>query len=151
MTEPEFIAKKGQVDYTNIRYCPVVNSVVCRGDKILLVKRSSDLRLYPGYWNGISGFLDTDQSLEEKVEEEIEQELGLKKSAIKQMRRGHVFSQDAAEYHKTWIVFPVAVEVSSDRIKLDWEASDYIWTSLDKVKQMELMPGFLDVIEELFG
>lgn len=77
MSKPKFKPKPGQVDFTNIRWAPVINCVVKHQDKILLVKRSKELNLYPGYWNGISGFLDDQRSLTEKVEEEIKEELGI--------------------------------------------------------------------------
>ena len=37
MTERKFVAQPGQVDYTSIRYAPVVNAVVTNGGKVLLV------------------------------------------------------------------------------------------------------------------
>ena len=79
MAQPKFIPAKGQVDYTNIRYCPVTNCVVKHKDKILLVKRSNDLNLYPGFWNGISGFLDDNKIVEDKVKEELFEELNISK------------------------------------------------------------------------
>ena len=75
--EKKFTPKPGQVDYTNIRRAPVINCVLRYGDKILLVKRSAELRLYPNYWNGISGFLDDDRSVLEKVKDEIREETGI--------------------------------------------------------------------------
>ena len=63
-----FKTRPGQVDYTNIRWAPVINCVLKFGDKILLVQRSKDMKYYPGRWTGISGFLDDDKSLTEKVE-----------------------------------------------------------------------------------
>ena len=63
----KFQPKPGQIDYTNIKWAPVINCVVKHGDKILIVKRSPDLKFYPGWWNGLGGFLDDDKELEEKV------------------------------------------------------------------------------------
>lgn len=53
MPQPEFKPRPGQVDYTHARFAPVVNCVVKYGERILLVPRSKDLKLYPEYWNGI--------------------------------------------------------------------------------------------------
>ncbi|HEY4161329.1 MAG TPA: hypothetical protein VGM08_04680, partial [Candidatus Saccharimonadales bacterium] len=65
MAEPKFVPKPGQVDYTNIRYAPVINTVITNSGKVLLVQRSPGMRLYPGYWSGMSGFLDDNRSIEE--------------------------------------------------------------------------------------
>ena len=62
----KFVPAPGQTDFTNIRFAPVINCVLKYKNKILLVQRSKELRLYPDYWNGISGFLDDDKSLNDK-------------------------------------------------------------------------------------
>jgi NADH pyrophosphatase NudC (nudix superfamily) len=71
MAEPKFIPKPGQIDYTNIRYAPTINCIVKYQDEFLLLQRSSDLHFYPGYWNGLSGFLDDHKDIEYKVKEEL--------------------------------------------------------------------------------
>lgn len=78
MEEKEFVAREGQIDFTNIRWCPVINCVVFFKDRFLVVKRSQGMRLYPGYWTGVSGFIDDDKSLEDKVQEELIEEIGIK-------------------------------------------------------------------------
>lgn len=149
MSEPKFIPKAGQVDYTSIRYCPVTNCLVRYKDKLLLVKRSLELRLYPGYWNGISGFLDDNKSVEDKVYEELSEELGLQKSSIVCIKKGSVIIQESEEYQKTWLVFPVLVDVNTDVIKLDWEAEKYQWFNLSEINGLKLLPGFDQVISQL--
>lgn len=148
MAEPKFIPKPGQVDYTNIRYAPVVNTVVTRGGKVLLVQRSSSMRLYPNFWNGISGFLDDGQSIEEKVTEELREELGLDKQNIASLERGAVLLQEAPKYHKTWLVVPVLARVKTADIELDWEAQRAKWYMPAEIEKLDLLPGFPEVIEQ---
>lgn len=149
MKKPLFKPKPGQVDYTNVRWAPVINCVLKYGDKILVVQRSKELNFYPGYWNGISGFLDDQRSLEEKVKDELSEELGVSASKIKRIRLGEIFDQEAPKYKKTWIVHPVLVEVATDKIKLDWEARSYRWIKLNEAKKLKLLPGFDQVLERL--
>lgn len=151
MSEPKFVPKKGQVDYTHIRYAPVMNIVVRHGGKILIVQRSSGMRLYPNHWNGISGFLDDTKDFEEKVMEELFEEVGITGADVVSLTRGTIFHQDAPEYLKTWIVHPVLVEVSIDRVKLDWEAQKYEWVAPEDALDFQLLPGFDMVLEKLFG
>lgn len=150
MSEPKFIPKAGQVDYTNIRYAPVMNIVVIKNDKVLLVQRSSRMRLYPNFWNGISGFLDDQQSIEEKAHEELREELGLDATNIKKIVRGQVLLQEAPDYHKTWLVVPVCVQISTDDFKLDWEAQNAKWFTPPEAKKLNLLPGFIEVLAEFF-
>ena len=147
--KPLFKPKAGQTDYTNIRWAPVINCVLKFKDRILVVKRSQELKTYPGYWNGISGFLDDKRSLNQKVVDELREEIGITKNKILKIKLGEIFDQEEPKYKKTWIVHPVLVEVATDKIKLDWEATDYQWLMFKEVKNLKLLPGFDKVLKHL--
>lgn len=151
MPEPKFIPKPGQIDFSDARYAPVVNAVVRFKNEILLVKRSAELRLYPNYWNGISGFLDDKKSIEEKVAEELHEELGIGRRAVAGYHVGRPFLQEAQDYNKTWIVIPVRVEVLSKDFKLNWEAQEARWFRSSEIKKLQLLPGFDRVLQEVYG
>ena len=149
MNKLKFKSKPWQIDYTNTRWVPVINCVVKYKNKILMVQRSKDLNFYPGYWNGVSGFLDDQRNFEQKVKDELKEELGLPSRSILKIKLGEIFHQDAPKYKKSWIVHPVLVEVSGDKIKLDWEARNYKWIKLSKAKKLKLLPGFNYVLKKL--
>ncbi|MFZ2188961.1 MAG: NUDIX domain-containing protein [Candidatus Moraniibacteriota bacterium] len=149
MKQSKFKPKPGQVDFTSVRWAPVVNCVLKYQGKILIVKRSKELNFYPEYWNGISGFLDDEKSLEQKIQEELKEELGIAKNKITKIQLGEIFDQEEPKYGKTWIVHPVLVEVTTDKIKLDWEAKNYEWIKLREIKGLKLLPGFLEVLKKL--
>ncbi|SRR6266568_4130649 len=150
MTEPKFTPKPGQTDYTHIRYTPVINCVVVRADKILLVQRSAGMRLYPNYWNGISGFLDDDKSIEEKAGEELGEELGIVTKDIVSIRCGQVILQEAPDYGKTWLVVPVLTTIRAVDLQTDWEAVAAQWFAPAEVPKLDLLPGFIDVFRQFF-
>lgn len=150
MTESKFVPKPGQFDFTNVRYSPVVNTVVTSQGKILLVQRSVGMRLYPGYWNGISGFLDDSRSIEEKVTEELKEELGLKKEEILSLKRGEALIQEAPEYGKTWLVVPMLASISVETFVLNWEAQKAKWFKPSELKRLNLLPGFDMVAGQFF-
>ena len=108
------------------------------------------MRLYPGFWNGISGFLDDARSIEEKVKDELREELGIKSSDIIAIHHGQVFDQEEKKYKKTWIVHPILIDVETDKIKLDWESQKYKWIEVNDAKKFDLLPGFDKVLESLF-
>lgn len=149
MPQKPFKPKPGQVDFTRVRWAPVINCVLRYRGKILLVRRSQGLRFYPGYWNGVSGFLDDRQSLQQKVVAELREELGLPASAVRQIRLGKVFDQEEPRYGKTWIVHPVLVDVKVDVVKLDWEADQHRWVTPRAAKRLKLLPGFSLVLDGL--
>lgn len=145
----KFRLKRGQIDYTKVRWAPVMNCVVKYRDKILVVQRSKELNFYPGYWNGISGFLDDKRSFEQKVKDELWEELGIPRRMIKKIRLCEIFHQEAPRYKKTWIVHPVLVEVNTNKIKLDWEAINYRWIKLNEAQKLKLLPGFDQVLKRI--
>lgn len=145
--EPPFKPKPGQIDYTHARWAPVINCIVKHGDRILVVKRSKRLRLYPGVWNGIGGFLDDAQSLEEKVKDELHEELGIADADIISITPGQIFDVDAPEHKKTWVVHPVLVEVGTENVTLDWEAEEYRWVKPEAVKALKTAPSFARVLQ----
>jgi len=145
----KFKPTKGQIDYTNIHWAPVINCVLEFQGKILIVQRNKNLNFYPGYYNGISGFLDDNKSLKEKIKKEISEELNLKASDIKSIKLGNIFHQKAPKYNKTWIVHPVLVRVKTNKLELDWEAQGFKWINIDEVNKYKLLPGFMGVISEV--
>lgn len=147
--EQKFVPKPGQVDFTNMRWAPVINCVVRYKGKILIVQRSKGMRLYPAHWNGISGFLDDKQGLKAKVIEEIREEIGIPESSIRSLSLGAVFDENAPKYKKTWIVHPILVEVDTDTLTLDWEAQNYKWTTCDDALKHKFLPGFEKVLRIL--
>lgn len=149
MPRPPFHARQGQIDYTHARYAPVVNCVVKYGDKILIVQRSAELNFYPNYWNGISGFLDDAKTLEEKVREELTEELSLPAATIVSITQIGLFEQDAPEHRKVWIVHPVLIEINTDAIQLDWEAQAYKWVTFEEALTHLLLPGFDHVLQTI--
>ena len=149
MKDVKFKLKLGQIDYTNIRVAPVINCMVRYNGKILIVQRNSSMKFYPGYWNGISGFLDDKKSVEQKAKDELKEEIGLEENNIINIIEGELFEQEEPKYDKTWIVHPVLVEVRTDNIKLDWEAENYKWIEPERIKDFKLVPGFGRVLEIL--
>lgn len=149
MAEPKFVPKPGQVDFTNIRYAPVVNVTPTYQGKILLVQRSPEMRLYPNCWNGIAGFLDDDRSVEEKARQELREELGLGPEAIASIQQGPVLLQEAPEYGKTWLVVTMLARLSAPEFTLDWEAQGAQWFEPVKIAKLELLPGYEAVFAAL--
>lgn len=142
--------KPGQIDFTKARWCPVVNIVVKYRGKILIVRRSRGMRLYSGEWNGISGYLDDKKSMEEKVKEELRDELWIKARDIASIRVGGIFDVDDPRIGKTWVVHPVLATVKTDKIRLDWEAEEHRWIRPREVKKFKTVKGFRMVLARLF-
>lgn len=147
----KFTPKPGQIDFTHARFAPVVNCVVQHRGKILLVKRSRKMQIYPGFWNGVGGYLDDKKTVSEKAKEELREETGIGAKDIVSIRAGTIFEVDDPKYKKTWIFHPVLVKVKRDKIRLDWEADEYRWVTPKEAQRMpKLIPTFRKVLDAFF-
>jgi isopentenyldiphosphate isomerase len=107
----------------------------------LLLKRSDKVRVYQGLWNSVAGYLDEFRPLKEKAHEELREELGINANIIKQTKLGHPYELTDDKAKKTWVIFPVLVELNKEpAIKLDWEHADYKWIDPADLKSFDIVP-----------
>jgi len=136
-----------RVDYTNIHWVPIIHCIIKYNDKILLIQRSEKLD-YPFYWSGVSGFLDDQKSLQNKVKEELKEEIGVTSQQIKSIHLGEIFHRKAPVFKKTWIVHPILVELHSSQIQLNpKECRDFRWVYLKNINKFRLLPGFSETLK----
>lgn len=60
-----------------------------------------------------------------------------------------IFNQQAPDMLKTWVVHAVKVEIKTDQITLDEEASEYEWIDIKHGLRDDnnMLPGFVDVMD----
>ncbi len=152
-TLPHF--EDGRIDYTRASVSPAVLCfVMCKG-KLLLAKRGQKVLAYPGKWHGIGGFLDDPQkSLQQKIYEELNEELGIRKEDIAEISTGKVIRVDDPFLHRTWDLYLSVVELKIQTvIRLDWEHTEYRWITPEDIEKYDTVPGldhaFHEAIESL--
>ncbi|TAL49007.1 NUDIX domain-containing protein [Patescibacteria group bacterium] len=130
------------IDYTHARSAPVLAIYVKYKDKFLIVKRSDKHLTYQGLWSCVAGFVDDEKTMEDKVEFEMEEELGLKKSDVKSIKKGETYLFVDKDLDREWIRHLFLVEITSPNIKLNWEHSEYVWIDPKDTKDYQTTPGF---------
>jgi len=138
-----------RVDYTNAKVAPVLICFVRYQDKFLLLKRSGAVLAYKNLWSTVAGFIDDKQSLEDKVVEEITEELGLEKDDIKEIKQGEVYTFRDEEIGRDWIRHLFLVEILNPNIKLDQEHTEYKWVSSEEIHDYETTPGLAEDLEKV--
>lgn len=137
----------GRIDYSNSDKAPVLTCFVKYGDKILLLKRSDKVRAYRGMWNTVVGYLDEFKPLEEKVREELQEELGITPDMDKRIKLGEPYKFKDKNINKTWIIFPVLAELYKEPIiKLDWEHTEYQWIDPADLKKFDIVPNLEETL-----
>jgi ADP-ribose pyrophosphatase YjhB (NUDIX family) len=132
----------GRIDYTHSKEAAVLNIFVVYNGKVLLVKRGEKVGWLKGRWHLIAGFLDEMKTLREKTLEELEEETGIQRGLVGQVRALSQFIE--RDHEKTWIVYPVLIElIGVPNIRLDWENTDFVWVNPAQVQTYDVMAGVL--------
>jgi len=143
----------GRINYSNSDIAPVIVIFIKYKGKIILLKRSNKVRTYRGKWNTVAGYLDEIKPINEKILEELREELKIKKSNIVSIRLGkpYTFRDTQIEAGKTWIVHPALVELKNQpEIKLDWEHIKYKWIKPEELKNFDTPPNLSKSFDNLF-
>ena len=131
----------GRIDYRTADVALVVTIFVQYQTKILLLKRSDKVGTYKEKWNAISGYLDEISPLEEKILEELEEEIGVTKKDIFHLSFGEPYTLIDNDIHKQFIVYPALAKLNKkSKIRLDWEHSEYCWIEPKNITQFDLIP-----------
>ena len=131
----------GRIDYTHADSAAVVNCFVMHDGRLLLLKRSDQVMVYPGKWNVVGGFLDEAVSVKQKVCEELSEELGIEKASIDRVEEHEMFEYGDRTASRTWFIFPTVVTLNSPDITLDWEHTEYRWIQPGEISKFDIVPG----------
>ena len=131
----------GRINYSDSDTAPVITVFLKYKEKILILKRSNKVSLYQGKWNTVAGYIDELKPIQEKINEEISQETGIKKEDISYHKIGKTYTFTDQLVDKTWIVIPAIVELKiKPKIKLDWEHTEYKWIKPEDLRKFDIVP-----------
>jgi isopentenyldiphosphate isomerase len=133
----------GRIDYSRSDTAPVLTVFIAYQNKFLLLKRSSNVRTYQHKWNTVAGYLDDpNQTIFEKILEELNEELQITKKQISSYSFGQSYQFTDENNGKTWIVYPTIVTLSEKpHITLDREHTEYTWITADEIKKYDTIPN----------
>jgi len=142
---PKF--EDGRVDYSRAKVSYCLNCVAVAGDEVLLTVRSERVNIYPGAVSGVSGYVDRpDLAVEEQARIELDEEVGAPEAKI---TAGEMMVQVDERLGREWRIFPVLAEFDEKFVpKLNWENQAAEWYKIEEAREMELMPGFAEILEE---
>ncbi|HUU47874.1 MAG TPA: NUDIX domain-containing protein [Nitrosopumilaceae archaeon] len=128
----------------------IVTSFVKDNDKFLFLKRSNKVKTMKGLWAGVSGIIENNEAPLRRAKIEIFEELGIREDQIKFLKSATEMSINSPQYdNHEWRVFPFLFEVKNPTIKLNWENSEYVWITVDEIKNYETVPSIDKVLFSL--
>lgn len=132
----------GRIDYRAASKCPVINVIVVHEGHILLLKRSDKVMAYKGKWNCIGGFLDEVGSIEDKIYEELREELAVPPSIVDRIAYSEPIEVVDAAINRTWLIQPALVVLRErPHIILDWEHTDFAWVAESEIEKYHTVEG----------
>ncbi len=127
----------------------VVTCFLMHKKKILLLKRSNDVKTYKGYWAGISGYIEKTEEPFETAVKEIVEETGLKTTDFKLIKKGKPIRFKDAHKGKFfhWVIHPFLFSTATKNIEIDWEHIDYKWILPEEITNFQTVPKLKEAFE----
>jgi len=116
-----------------------VKAFIVKGDKLLLIKRSSDDVHKPGVWEIPGGRLDSEaEDPYDGLKRETKEEVSLDIDILHPLQIDHFTREDGQKI--TMLIFLCTTKNSFSDVQLSEEHSDYRWVNIDSAE--DILVGF---------
>ena len=130
-----------------MRKTRIVTSFLAHNDKILVLKRSQQVRTMKGLWSGISGIIENNETPIKRAKIEIFEEVGIKEQNIKLIKSGsEVFVESPQYKNHQWLISPFLFQTEISDIKLNWENSEFRWIHVNELKEFNTVPSLEKIL-----
>ena len=130
-----------------MRKTRIVTSFLDHNDKILVLKRSQQVRTMKGLWSGISGIIENNETPIKRAKIEIFEEVGIKEQNIKLIKSGSEVFVESPQYKKhQWVISPFFFQTEISDIKLNWENSEFRWIHVNELKEFNTVPSLEKIL-----
>jgi len=134
------------MEHKNVVICIIKNN-----DKILLLKRRPDDKVYAGKWNFVCGTIEPREKPLKTAYREIQEESGILEKNLKLLKKEEPYTRVdnniSITFHNNIFLF----ETDKEEITLDHENTDYTWIELNDIFDYYLAPGMLQSYIKLLG
>lgn len=133
-----------------MRSTKIVTSFIRDNEKLLILKRSDEVKTMKGLWAGISGIIEKNEEPLKRAKIEIFEEVGITEDKITLIKSAEEMRVNSPQYQNhEWEIFPFLFEAKNPDIKLNWENSDFKWIEVDELKNYETVPSLEKVLFNL--
>ena len=134
-----------------MRSTSIVTSFITNEQKILILKRSNQVKTLKCLWAGISGIIEKgDKTPLSRAKIEIFEEVGIKEEELKLLKTIQQLRVVSPQYknHK-WNIFPFLFGTKNMEIKLNWENSEFTWIKPTELVNYKTVPGLDKILSNL--
>jgi 8-oxo-dGTP pyrophosphatase MutT (NUDIX family) len=130
----------------------VATSLILNSDgDLLILKRSDKVRTYKGFWGGVAGYIEKNENPIETAYKEIKEEVGLEKEDVQLIKKINPIKiiDFYEEKRYDWEIYVFIFKtVVKNKIKIDWEHSEYRWINPSKIEKFKTVPYLKDIVEK---
>ena len=121
----------------------------CRG-RILLLRRSSKVGSFHGWWAGVSGYVETSPDAQSLIE--IAEETGLNQDELTLINKGNSLAVDDEETNTVWVVHPYLYRTRDECvIKIDWEHDEFCWINPQELASFNTVPRLKEAFMRVYA
>lgn len=129
---------------------PVVIAIIKEGNKFLLTKRKEFQgrdKKYHGLWQFPGGGINFGETPEQALNREMMEELGIE---IKLLNESPKVMCEVRDYWQgIFLIYLARLKNKNCKIKLNKEASEYGWFSLEEIKKLKRLPLTYEACKEI--
>jgi ADP-ribose pyrophosphatase YjhB (NUDIX family) len=127
----------------------VVTVFLTHHSKVLVLKRSSKVSTYKGHWAGVSGYLESEDPLNQAYTEMAE-EVGLSRKDLTLLRVGKPLDIVDESRDRAWRVHPFLFAIDDpEKIRLDWEHIEFRWIRPEELAGLRTVPALKETLERV--
>ena len=133
-----------------MRVTKIVTSFIQDEQKLLILRRSNQVKTMKGLWAGISGIIEKNEPPLTRAKIEIYEETGISEDKIRLIKNAVKLRIHSPQYENhEWEIFPFLFEAKNPDIKLNWENSEYTWITINELKNYNTVPSLEKVLQNL--
>ena len=133
-----------------MRSTKIVTSFVTYNEKLLLLKRSDQVKSMKGLWGAVSGIIENGEEPLRRAKIEIYEEIGVKSNQIQLLKTGQEMAISSPQYpNHQWMVFPFLFSMKHQMVSLNWENESYVWIEPQEIHKYDTVPSLSEVLFNL--
>jgi ADP-ribose pyrophosphatase YjhB (NUDIX family) len=133
----------------HLKFQDVVTVFLSHRGKVLFLRRSSRVSTYRDHWAGVSGYLESEDPLDQAYTE-LAEEVGLSKEDVSLSKVGKPLEVFDEELDRGWRVHPFLFTVGEpDKIRLDWENVEMRWLDPNELTGLRTVPALAEALQRV--